>query len=311
MREPSQTVKSNLNLVRIPLEKSMNQDILEINVSPAERAAATMLDSNMDAAIKALREDGICVLANVVSNTSTDALLKQSLLDVQHLVNRPDAPFNWVKGNVQQDPPPFPPYLFRDILVNDLVISVTKSILGAGLRCGFYSGNTAMPSESRQPVHADEGQLWPHLEAVPPGHAYVVNVPLVDVSPENGSTEMWRGTHLDPTIAIQSGDIVIPTDRLEARRQVRPPIQPVVKAGSVVIRDIRMWHAGMPNHTQKPRPMIAMIHAIAWWPTSKIRFARGSEPYLEHPDLKWNVEYVDGEIDHLSGVHGFMAGGAA
>ena len=288
----------------------MNQEILEIDVTALELADGALNSQHLEAAIRALREDGIIVLAGVASKPSIDALLERSLIDVQELVNRPDAPFNWVKGNIQQDPPPFPPYLFRDILVNDIVISVTKAILGAGLRCGFYSGNTALPSESRQPVHADEGQLWPNLEAVPPGHAYVVNVPLVDVAPQNGSTEIWPGSHLDPTVAIQAGDIVLPTDQIEARRLVRPPIQPVVNAGSVVIRDIRMWHAGMPNRTQSPRPMLAMIHAIAWWPTGKIRFAKGSEPYLEHADLKWNAEFADGTIDHISGVQGFMAEGA-
>lgn len=285
----------------------MSQEILEIDVDDAELAQWSLSGDRIAAAVTALRNDGIVVLANAVSKQTISTLLERSLLDVQKLINRPDAPYNWVKGNVQQDPPPFPPYLFREVLVNDVVISVTKAILGNGLQCGFYSGNTAMPSKSRQPVHADEGQLWPDLKTVPPGHAFVVNIPLVDVGPKNGSTEMWLGTHLDPTIAIQSGDIVLPEDKIQARRLVRPPIQPVVKAGSVIIRDIRLWHAGMPNHTQNPRPMIAMIHSIKWWPTGKVRFANGSQPYLEHHDLKWNVEFVDDAIDHIAGVHGFMA----
>ncbi len=281
--------------------------ILTLDVTPAERAAGRLDPDRHEAALRALREDGIVVLGGIVSPASIEALRERTLEDLRRLLDRPDAPYNWVKGNVQQDPPPFPPYLFRDVLVNDVAISVTKGILGAGMKCGFYSGNTAMPSESRQPVHADEGQLWPGLTVVPPAHALVVNVPLVDMGPENGSTEMWPGTHLDPTISVQAGDIVLPTEKIEARRAVCPPVQPVVEAGSMVIRDIRMWHAGMPNRTQEPRPMVAMIHAVAWWPTGRVRFAQGAEPFLSHPDLTWTVDPVEGEIDHISGVQGFMA----
>lgn len=118
---------------------------------------------------------------------------------------------------------------------------------------------------------------------------------------------MWPGTHLDPSVIKQSGDIVVSDLVLKARQEVAPPIQPVVKAGSIVIRDIRMWHAGMPNRTTSPRPMIAMVHSISWIPTETAMFAEGSEPFLTHPDLEWIFEIRNGEVDHISASHGFMA----
>ncbi len=289
------------------MSTTVNARIVEIDVSPDELSRGSLEASKLAAAIEALKVDGVVVLKDVVSRESIQGLKKQTLIDLEALLNRKDAPFNWTKGNVQQDPPRRPPFLFRDILVNDMVISVTKGILGAGMRNGFYSGNTALPSESRQPVHADIGQLWPNLEFAPPPAQLVVNVPLVDMEPENGSTEIWPGTHVDPEIAIQSGDIEVSEARLEERRQVCPPIQPTVKAGSVVIRDMRMWHAGMPNRTTEPRPMVAMIHSVNWWPVDTISFAHGSEEFLSHPDLEWVVGYVDQEIDHISGVQGYKA----
>ena len=282
-------------------------DILELAITQEEIANGKLSDSHLADSISALRTDGIVVLADIIKPATIKILLDKSLEDLQALLNRPDAPFNWTRGHVQQAPPPFPPYLFREILVNDLVISVTKEILGAGLKSVFYSGNTATPSENRQPVHADEGQLWPNLEMVPPAHSLVVNIPLVDMGPENGSTEVWPTTHVDPAVSIQSGDIEIPYEKLEAQRAKRPPIQPVVRAGSVVIRDIRMWHAGMPNRTQHPRPMIAMIHVVSWWPSSPVKFAKSAESFLAHPDLRWQVEYTDSVIDHISTVTGHKA----
>ena len=164
----------------------------------------------------------------------------------------------------------------------------------------MYSGNTALPhSTGRQPVHADMGQLWPNLEVAHPAYALVVNVLPVDVSPTNGSTEIWPGSHLDTSVVLQDGDIKVSPERLEQQRQVAPGFQYSARAGSVVIRDMRMWHAGMPNHTAQPRPMIAMIHYVSWWGgLPPLEFSAGSEPYLEHPELGQVVRYTQAEPDY-------------
>lgn len=280
--------------------------MVEVHITAEEVAAGKLGEAKRQLAIEAIRRDGVVVLCDIVSPESIATLKEITLLDLKALINRKDAPFNWTKGNIQQDPPRFSPYLFRDVLVNDIVISVTQGVLGAGMKNGFYSGNTALPSDSRQPVHADIGQLWPNLEAAHPAAQLVVNIPLVDMGPENGSTEIWLGTHLDKEVAIQNGDIEVSNARLEEQRRISPPVQPKVRAGSVVIRDMRLWHAGMPNRTTEPRPMIAMIHSVSWWPSETAKFTKGSESFLAHPDLEWIVEYSDA-VDHISGSHGYKA----
>ena len=251
-------------------------------------------------AIDALNRDGIVVLEDAIDLDHLAILRARCLEDIELLLNRPDKPFNWNPGNLQQDPPPFPPYLFRDVLVNDAVIAVTKGILGAGLKSAFYSGNTALPGPHRQPVHADSGQLWPNLKVAHPAYAIVVNVPLVDMNAENGVTEMWPGTHRDTTVIMQTGDIKVSPEALEAQKKIEGPIQPTVKLGSVVLRDIRMWHAGMPNHTQDPRPMIAMIHFVSWWPTNPLKFPVGTEDIFAHPDLITHAEFVEKPVDYIA-----------
>lgn len=274
--------------------------VVSLPVSSQEIADGRLTDAHLSAAVEAIRRDGVVVLEGIVSQASITALRDKMLEDVDAFVNRKDAPYNWNKGNVQQDPPPFPPYLFRDVLVNDLVIQVSKAILGAGMKNGMYSGNTAMPSEQRQPVHADSGQLWTAMEHPHPPYALVVNLPLVDVSARNGSTEIWLGTHTDPSVSHQGSDITLSAEALDAQAKVSPPLQPEIKAGSVVIRDIRMWHAGMPNRTEQPRPMVAMIHYVNWWPTGALRFRADAKPFLEHPDLWWHVEYTDETPDYVA-----------
>jgi len=91
------------------------------------------------------------------------------------------------------------------------------------------------------------------------------------MTPENGSTEVWLGTHHLSSLAAQEGKHGerasgrIKTDLIEKRANERPPAQPVVKKGSLVIRDLRLWHAGKPNYTNATRVMLAMIHFAPWF----------------------------------------------
>src|SRR3712207_6891852 len=60
------------------------------------------------------------------------------------------------------------------------------TLFRSGLKNAYYSGNTALPGGERQPVHPDVGQLWPGLEQATPPFGFVVNVPVVDMTEENG-----------------------------------------------------------------------------------------------------------------------------
>ncbi len=272
--------------------------MVTLQVSANEVSAGVLTETHLQSAVEALAQDGFVVLANVVSPESIRVLREKMLDDVSRFMERDNAPFNWNKGNVQQDPPPFPPYLFRDVLLNDLAISVTQTVLGKGVKNDFYSGNTAVKSDQRQPVHTDSGQLFPNLKEATPPYSLVVNVPLVDFSPENGATEIWPGTHLD-TSRVIGNDLKVTSEMLEKWREKTAPIQAEMKAGSILIRDVRLWHAGMPNYTDTPRPMIAMIHWIGWWNTGKLKFPQGTEDFFRKSNLHTCAEFVEGEIDYL------------
>lgn len=273
--------------------------MIALDFSPDELRSGRISLAKLETATNALKTDGYVVLNDVIDPAHLESLRQRMLDDLQKILARDDAPFNFNAGNVQQDPPPFHPYLFHDVLLNDLVIAVTQATLGKGVKNSFYSGNTALPSHNMQPVHADIGQLWPNLEHATPPYALVVNVPLVDVSVENGSTELWPGTHHDTTIYINDGNIKLPEALVEERRKISPPLQPTLRLGSVLIRDMRMWHRGMPNFTNDPRPMIAMIHWVGWWhDQNPILFAKGTEDFFDHPILKTNARFVD-EVDYI------------
>src|SRR6185503_11333020 len=184
-----------------------------LNITPDEVRSASLAPATLEAAISAVRMDGFVVLNDVIEREHVDALRDCMLEDLRRILEREDAPYNFNSGNVQQDPPPFPPYLFRDVLLNDAAITVSRAILGPGIKNGFYSGNTSLPGEREQPVHMDcSGQLWPNLEVATPPHGIVVQVPVVAMDATNGSTELWPGTHRDTTIHVGCGDIKVPPD---------------------------------------------------------------------------------------------------
>jgi len=272
-----------------------------IQVTPQEVQTGKITPEHLQEAVHSLNQEGFVILKELVNPQHMAVLRDRMLEDVAQILKRDDIPFNFNRGNIQQDPPPFANYLFRDVLLNDIVIDITRSVLGPGLKNAFYSGNTALPkSTGRQPVHADMGQLWPNLPVAHPPYALVVNVLPVDVSPQNGSTEIWPGTHTDTTLYIQDGEIKVPESRLAEQRKIAPPFQYTAPAGSVVIRDIRLWHAGMPNPSNTPRPMIAMIHYVSWWSDlQSVPFPRGTESFFEHPHLTTVARFVDGPIDYL------------
>lgn len=271
-----------------------------LDITVEERLNGKLSAARLEEAVRAVRQDGYVLLNDLIDPNVLAPIRDRMLVDVEKILARDDVPFNFNSGNIQQDPPPFPPYLSREVLCNEIVIAISQSILGKGLVNGMYSGNTALPhSTGRQPVHADMGQLWPNLDVAHPAYALVVNVLPVDVSPANGSTEIWPGTHLDTSVILQEGDIKVSEKQLTAQRKIAPGFQYSARAGSVVIRDIRMWHAGMPNPSDQPRPMIAMIHYVSWWnDLNLLEFAAGSEPFLAHPILRHHARFIEGDLDH-------------
>ena len=246
--------------------------------------------------MRAVREDGVVALENAVSLESLDVLHPRMVEDARAIANSPDAPTNWIPGNIQQDPPPCAPFLRRDVILNPFAIQIAKAVFGTRIKSTAYTGNTALKGTERQPVHGDCGHLWDDLEVAHPAHLLVVNIPTVAISPENGATELWPGTHLDTSIG-KAGNAEVDLEILEQRRQVVPPLQPTLPRGALLVRDMRMWHAGMPNTTDEPRPMIALIWSADWLQSgTPLRFPEAERAFLEHPDLEQRAQYVESEI---------------
>ncbi len=242
-----------------------------IHPTANEIAAGRLGSRNLEIAVRSLHEDGLVVVADVIPHKDLDHLNAKMVEDARILQARgKDMPFNYNVGNIQQDPPPVQGYFHPSIFLNPIAGQITTAMLGPKPTWTFCSGNTALPpvegiEPQRQPVHSD-------ADFAHPTHpfALVVNVPLIPFVPENGSTEIWLGTHTGELSGLQVQDSAhgerasgrIKHHLLDQRKSVRGPVQPVIEKGSIVIRDLRLWHAGMPNRTDEVRCMVALSKSM-------------------------------------------------
>jgi hypothetical protein len=272
---------------------------MNIVPSAAERAAGCLSGAKVAAAAAAVCEQGFVVLEDVVGHDSLDALSEKLIEDTKALVRARDSGrkvSGWMRGHLQQRPPPAAPYIFPDIVANPYAVQVTHAVLGDGLFNTFYSGNTNLPGSEEQPLHRDAALLWPAWETAHPPATLVVNISPISVDEATGSTEIWPASHL------VTGEL---TEALiESRRQQRPPVRVRAPRGSVVIRDIRLWHRGVPNESDQIRHMIAMVHQIHWFRRAqRLRFERGCEAAFDSQHLDANADFVDGPEEYLFGPH--------
>ena len=270
---------------------------MEIVITAEEVTNEQLSSAHLLEAVTSIRKNGYIILADIIDHKHLDIVREQMVRDSETLI----ASERWggagrVTGHLQQGPPPFAPYIFRDIVANPFAIQVTKAVLGPDCYNRFYNGNANSPGSGTQPLHADTPHLWPNLAIPHPAHALVVNVTLIDATEVNGATEIWPGTHLLPFNAQH----ISPEMEATRRRDV-PPIRAVARKGSIVIRDMRMWHRGVPNQTAEIRHMIAMVHQIKWMQRSQpLLFNCGCE--AEFPTIEGfdhNIEFTDQPLEYL------------
>lgn len=205
---------------------------------------------------------------------------------------------------MDQAPPLIPSLMYKDIWANPVAVTVLSAILGPHPVCHYANGNTALKAKGRQPVHSDIEKPHPLYP-----FAYAINIPLCDTSVKNGSTEVWVGSHRDSCIdqhesfADDEFGLTIRPQLVSERRRHFPPIQPSTKKGSLIIRDIRLWHAGMPNRTDKPRIMLAFVVQPKWFQApSKVLLPLSAQSLVDswkaETGLEYAAQWVDGEVDH-------------
>lgn len=273
-----------------------DQEIHAIHIPEAIRKTGIATNELIAEAIAFLHRDGIILLENVIDATHLDALNAVLSKEALEIAADPDHHFNFGKEtqNMDQAPPPTRELMFNDVWCNPFAAAILAGMLGPRPVVHYANGNTALKATGRQPVHSDcefSHPLFPF--------AMVININLSDTSPENGATEVWVGSHHVSTVdEHETRQLHIKKEIVEERRNHSPPIQASTKKGSLLIRDLRLWHAGMPNKTDEPRVMLAFVVQPAWFQgRSKVKLPLDVKEVVESWELAFDAEWVD-EVDH-------------
>ena len=140
-----------------------------------------------------------------------------------------------------------------DLLQQSGITEIVRGLSMTELRAPNVGCNLNLPGSAPQNEHVDGYASSPFL---------VVNVAAVDTNLDNGAMEILRGTHRAESKYWQI---------LLARPQ---RLRLCMRQGDVVIRTSTLWHRGMPNRTDKPRPMLA----FTWEDGGGV----GEDPYQIH-----------------------------
>ncbi|KAK1075717.1 hypothetical protein LTR74_000125 [Friedmanniomyces endolithicus] len=321
-----------------------DQVVHEIHIPNEMRDHGEVSDEVIAEAIAYLHRDGILILANAISPSHLDDLEAVLGPEAEEIAKDPQHHFNFGRSLLRHwlttltcsarqvysqhgsgstaDPRAHVQGRLRGSELAARLLTMAKGRLGESDRGGHHAcdvrlvrlplcecedtetGNTALKATGRQPVHSDIDKphpLWPF--------AFAFNIPLCDMSVENGSTELWIGSHKDSNIdqhcTFAGGEtgLVIRPELLEERRQHSPPVQPSTKKGSLIIRDIRLWHAGMPNRTDTPRIMLAFVYQPRWFQAPSrvilpLRAKRLVEQWEAETGVEFQATWVNGDVDH-------------
>ena len=126
--------------------------------------------------------------------------------------------------------------------------------------CIGAGGDYSLPGAKIQQLHSDMGDFLndPQKRVTfwdLPTSFIVVNFPMVDFTKENGAIRFIPGTQRSPA----------PIPSLEKEPLWMQENLLCAPAGSAVIRDVRCWHGGTANHSDKPRPMTSVGYFASWY----------------------------------------------
>jgi hypothetical protein len=133
--------------------------------------------------------------------------------------------------------------VFERVLAGDVLASlqtICTRALERSRRLRFWI--RASGRGAAQPIHRDRRD--------PDG--FSVDFALTDLTCENGATEVWLGSH---RIVDADGASIRATASRAAEQTSTRLLMP---AGSVAVRDLRLWHRAMPNQTAEDRVILSI-----------------------------------------------------
>jgi len=211
-------------------------------------------DEEIGRLTRAVLDEGFCLLPGHVTEGKLRAwreafwpLLERHVETQGHRQNRGP-------GRYYVTLPFVPPFADPEIFEDDDLLAIVAGLVGPDMVFCQLATDTPLLGSDYQEVHRDAPPLFPETGRETPPYQLAVNFPLVDVTPENGPFEVARATH---TVSKEEG-----LRRIESGEARLEPL--LMRAGDVMVRDVRGLHRGTPNRTPEPRPMVVLGYSRRW-----------------------------------------------
>jgi len=207
-----------------------------------------------DSLRRTFAEEGYLKFEGVISRSKL-AELSQSITDefaAQRSQGRLFVGGGTVSGHLNCFPGAESRFVY-DQLQQSGIVDLVRTLSAVPLRAPNIGCNLNLPGSAPQNEHVDGYASQPFL---------IVNVAAVDTNLDNGAMEILRATHRADSKYWQI--------LLERPQRLRVS----VRQGDVIIRSSTLWHRGMPNRTDRPRPMLA----FTWEDGGSVR----EDPYDIH-----------------------------
>ncbi|ANE45233.1 hypothetical protein SY83_01575 [Paenibacillus swuensis] len=239
---------------------------MKIQLSPKELETLRLEPETLAFAVEQVKVNGYVLLEKVVPDSVIEELRQAFDPLFDEYIQKKG--YNTGTNRAQMHLPFQAPFNHEYIIAHPLAMAIIDELLGQDHKCVYFASDTPMPGSDYQNVHSDIMPLFPDYSAALPAYSLVLNVPLVDTTEENGPLEIWPGgTHLNGDRTNHDTldgsvnkhvDIVRAAEYMLSEKILMP-------AGSIVIRDIRMWHRGTPNRSDRRRTNIALIYNRTWF----------------------------------------------
>jgi len=209
------------------------------SVSPAPQATKKSPLPNIEQLKETFARDGYLVFRNLVSPERLSALHKQlsQAFDSAKQSGQLFSGGGTISGHLNCFPGESSRFAYEALESNG-IIDLIKTVFPKATRLPNVGCNFNLPHSVAQHYHADRNYL---------DHFMIANVAVVDTNIANGAIDIIPGSHQK----------FYKYWRFAMERVARGSTRIEMKQGDVLVRTSNVWHRGMPNMTDVPRPMIA------------------------------------------------------
>lgn len=226
-----------------------------MKLTPEELKSGRLSGETLKSAVEQIKINGFVLFDSVLPEDLVSGLRAAFTEVFEAFVAETDP--NRGASRYQMHLPFREPFINPAVIAHPIALSVIDAILGDDCVCHYFASDTALPGSEYQAVHSDIHLLFPETELPVPAYCMVLNIPLVEFRADNGPVEIWPGGTHHMSSAVDMKALAGPMHS-----------EPVLMgAGSLLIRDARMWHCGTPNRSDAPRTNLAMIFSRRWFKT--------------------------------------------